>query len=315
MAKIKLTPEELLAQSAELTSLQTEFQTLFSQVTSALNSLNGSWSEALAGNFSGKIAAAQKSFSSVADMLQNGAAATRISAGGFAAPGTVLSMLCGGNVSSFDTLSELTGLDLSQAKEVMDKMAAGDFEGALEIAGEKGLDLLAGALAGDLSSDSWVGELQDATGGVLGLDGLEEAYFKNLFGNPIGDAADIVKDQFSGNPDYDYQLHKLGEMAWNIGPGAVIETGADAAFDAISKIPGVGEYYASKGVTDGEGAVSSMIGEITYMVTGDREAAAADAGYYEAHGGIASGIVDGVVNIGSFVGEKIGAAWHSAFGE
>ncbi len=77
MAKIKLTPEELLAQSAELASLQTEFQTLFSQVTSALNSLNGSWSEALAGNFSGKIAAAQKSFASVADMLQNGADAAK----------------------------------------------------------------------------------------------------------------------------------------------------------------------------------------------------------------------------------------------
>lgn len=48
---IKLTPEELLAQSTEMASIQSEFESLFSQVTSSLNNLNGSWSEALAGNF------------------------------------------------------------------------------------------------------------------------------------------------------------------------------------------------------------------------------------------------------------------------
>ena len=40
MANIKLTPEELLAQSAELASIQAEFQSLFTQVTGSLNSLN-----------------------------------------------------------------------------------------------------------------------------------------------------------------------------------------------------------------------------------------------------------------------------------
>ncbi|MFR3320600.1 MAG: WXG100 family type VII secretion target [Lachnospiraceae bacterium] len=63
---IKLTPEELIAQSTELTSLQTEFESVFSQLTSTLNSMNDSWSATLAGNFAGKIQAAQKSFTSVA---------------------------------------------------------------------------------------------------------------------------------------------------------------------------------------------------------------------------------------------------------
>ena len=40
---IKLTPEELIAQSTELTSLQTEFESVFSQLTSTLNSMNDSW--------------------------------------------------------------------------------------------------------------------------------------------------------------------------------------------------------------------------------------------------------------------------------
>ena len=92
MANIKLTPEELLAQSTEMASIQAEFTALFSQVTSSLNNLNNNWSEALAGNFSGKITAVQKSFSSVADMMANGAAAARVGANTFAEPGAVLAL-------------------------------------------------------------------------------------------------------------------------------------------------------------------------------------------------------------------------------
>ena len=102
---IKLTPEELLAQSTEMASIQSEFESLFSQVTSSLNNLNGSWSEALAGNFSGKISAAQKSFSAVAEMMANGATAARVSANTFSEPGAVLSALSAdmGSVSEINS--------------------------------------------------------------------------------------------------------------------------------------------------------------------------------------------------------------------
>lgn len=339
MANIKLTPEELLAQSTELTSLQTEFESLFSQVTNSLNGLNESWSESLASNFAGKITAAQKSFASVANMLTNGASAARVSANGFTAPGAVLALLCGGDTSAIDSVSELTswimenggqlgtnpagmlealaemnGIDTATAKDIMEKMGKGDYEGALQAAGEKGIDLLAGMMSNGIPSDSWVGDLQELTGGKLGLDGLEKAYFKNLFGDTAGNAVNIVKDMYSDNPDYGYELNQLGQFAWNMGPGAVIKTGMDAAVDAVKKIPIIGDYYTAKGVTDGEGAISSMIGDITYMVTGDRAVASADANYYRQHGGISKGVVDGVVDIGSFVGEKIGSTWHSVFG-
>ena len=48
---IKLTPEELIAQSTELTSLQTEFESVFSQLTSTLNSMNDSWSATFSRKF------------------------------------------------------------------------------------------------------------------------------------------------------------------------------------------------------------------------------------------------------------------------
>ena len=112
-----------------------------------------------------------------------------------------------------------------------------------------------------------------------------------------------------GNPAY--ELEQLGEMAWNSGAGSVIKTTSDAAYNVVKNIPGIGDYYAEKGVTDGEGAIGSMIGDITLMVTGDSEAAAADQNYYKDHGGIAKGVVDGVVDIGSYVADRIGALWHS----
>lgn len=334
MANIKLTPEELLAQSAELASIQAEFQSLFTQVTGSLNSLNDNWSEALAGNFAGKIAAVQKSFASVADMMANGAAAARVGANTFTEPGAVLALLCGG-MDSIKTpsqilswlegdeakdlivgqLSKLTGVDLDTANKILENVSNGNYEEAIQLAGEKGIDVVAGLMSGELSPDSWVGQLEELTGGKLGLGGLEKAYYKNLFGNTAENAVNIVKDMYFGEGDPEYALKQLGEMAWNIGPGAVIETGSDAAFNVVKNIPVIGDYYTDKGVTDGEGAISSMIGDLTYMITGDSETAAADANYYQAHGGIASGIVDGVIDIGSYVSEQIGSAWHSMFGE
>lgn len=333
---IKLTPEELLAQSTEMASIQSEFESLFSQVTSSLDNLNGSWSEALAGNFSGKISAAQKSFSAVAEMMANGATAARVSANTFSEPGAVLSLICGGGESgSFSGSSELlswiaenaqtgvnsdlmigaiskmTGVDAAGAKDILGKVMKGDYEGVLDTVADKGIDWVAGALSGDLGSDTWVGQLEEATGGTLGLAGLEKSFGKNVLGSTLGNAKNIVKDMYFGDGNPAYELEQLGEMAWNSGAGSVIKTTSDAAYNVVKNIPGIGDYYAEKGVTDGEGAIGSIIGDITLMVTGDSQAAAADQNYYKDHGGIAKGVVDGVVDIGSYVADRIGTLWHS----
>lgn len=334
---IKLTPEELLAQSTEMASIQSEFESLFSQVTSSLNNLNGSWSEALAGNFSGKISAAQKSFSAVAEMMANGATAARVSANTFSEPGAVLSLICGGGESgSFSGSSELlswiaenaqtsgmnsdlmigaiskmTGVDAAGAKDILGKVMQGDYEGVLDTVADKGIDWIAGALSGELGSDTWVGQMEEATGGKFEFGGLEKSFYKNVLGGTLGNAKNIVKDMYFGDGNPAYELEQLGEMAWNSGAGSVIKTTSDAAYNVVKNIPGIGDYYAEKGVTDGEGAIGSIIGDITLMVTGDSQAAAADQNYYKDHGGIAKGVVDGVVDIGSYVADRIGTLWHS----
>ncbi len=103
-------------------------------------------------------------------------------------------------------------------------------------------------------------------------------------------------------------------MAWNLGPGAVLETCGDAAWDVVKNIPGIGDYYTSKGATDSTGALGVMLGDLNYMVTGNNEDASYVQNYYQSHGGVAQGIVDGVVEIGSYVKDNIGTTWHSIFG-
>ncbi len=81
--EIKITPELLKNQAILLSSLQEEYEALFSSVTSDLNRMNGNWSSLLANNFSGKINSAQKSFSNVTSMLEAGAKAATESAQSF----------------------------------------------------------------------------------------------------------------------------------------------------------------------------------------------------------------------------------------
>lgn len=70
---IKLTPEELQAQAAEMKALEKEYTSLFSNVSSELGKVNSNWSPNLANNFTGKIRSAQNRFMYITEELNNGA--------------------------------------------------------------------------------------------------------------------------------------------------------------------------------------------------------------------------------------------------
>lgn len=93
---IELSPEQLRAQGQEMLQLKNSYESLFQGMISDLRGINGGWSEFLAHNFEGKIAGAQKSFSGVAKMLQNGAVAAGMSANRFSSVDDVLSKFAGG---------------------------------------------------------------------------------------------------------------------------------------------------------------------------------------------------------------------------
>lgn len=93
--KIQLTPAELTAQSAELSSLREEFSALFQSIHSELTAANSNWSAALANNFASKITAAQESFSKITEFLGTGAAAAQASADAFSTVDAELAKLSG----------------------------------------------------------------------------------------------------------------------------------------------------------------------------------------------------------------------------
>lgn len=80
MADIKLTPEQMKEQAAQMNSLQTQYEGLFRGVNSELKAMNQNWSPLLANNFLGKISSAQKGFSAIESMLGAGASAVLQSA-------------------------------------------------------------------------------------------------------------------------------------------------------------------------------------------------------------------------------------------
>lgn len=71
--KIKITPEALQAQAAEMKALESGYSALFSGVSSDLKSVNSNWSANLSRNFTGKITSAQKTFTEITQDLMNGA--------------------------------------------------------------------------------------------------------------------------------------------------------------------------------------------------------------------------------------------------
>ena len=99
MGKIQVTPELLLAQSAEMEALGREYESLFSGVTGTLNQMNGWWSPLLAHNFVGKISSAQRSFSDVVNMLSTGATAAKNSATTFSSVDSELAQVINGKGS------------------------------------------------------------------------------------------------------------------------------------------------------------------------------------------------------------------------
>ncbi|MBR1759332.1 MAG: hypothetical protein IJ744_11515 [Lachnospiraceae bacterium] len=81
--KVNITPEELLSQAAEMTSLRNEYETLFQRVDTALKDTNENWSAYLARNFCGKITSVKKAEEGILTLLDYAAFSPKLSAEGF----------------------------------------------------------------------------------------------------------------------------------------------------------------------------------------------------------------------------------------
>lgn len=337
---ISLTPELLLSQAAEMTSLRQEYAQMFQQVSKNLSEINGSWSEYLANNFQGKIQSVQKGLSNVLGMLDNGSAAARLSVSDLSTlDGTLGKQL--GSDGAYESFAKIFGgfldekksdyeevmhgvdqfdkdmrekfeslpegmqkyiekmlinqLGLSDAKtvyEVINLMADGDYGGASQKIGKKGLDVYFATIygvEGVVYSDfayNWIDSTSEA---------LTEAYL-----NPTAQNIAHVGWNMTVQP----VLDTCGEYVWN---GITI---GDVTIPGVSAISGISDFYYEHGAHDFYSAANVVLTEGYRMILGD-EAADYAQSYYADHGGVFQGVYDGMVEIGSYTAEQIANAWHS----
>ncbi len=111
--KISLTPEELLSQSQEMSSLCREFGSLFQKNQRILQQVNDNWSVNLARNFAGKITSAQRISSAITDMLDTGAKVAQSSAQAIKDVDQSLSNVIGGGDSSIKDASATSHVEKS----------------------------------------------------------------------------------------------------------------------------------------------------------------------------------------------------------
>lgn len=322
---IKLSPEELMSQSTELTSLMSEFETFFSELKSQLNSLNGEWSEAISRNFTGKLQNVQVGCAGIVDMIRNGASAAKLGSLTFSQGSSVDnilgSMMKYGESKVFKEIDSIVkslgsgdeatiaekllskNYDTETIKNVLKDVKDGNYESAIKAVYEKGKDIFGDAMSIG-TGGTWVDTVNKATGGKLGLSNLVGDYYENWFFGTIEKGADVVKKTYSGDYSTKEQVTALVDCAWNFGPGAVLKTAGDAAYKAATNIPMIDNYYESKGATDAGSAFSIAYGDFAEMITGNSETGDYFRNYYKDHGGVAGGLVDGITDIADFVGDK-----------
>ena len=272
-------------------------------------------------------------------MLGNGSTAARLAAATYSSgsPGAILGALMGTNGSDLNGLwqwmndnpelmqqgadgavavmSEMAGMDLSTIQKATQKLCEGDYEGALQLVGEKGIDVIASLAAGDTSELAVFQELNEATGGKISMlnyfANFPKTVIKETLSETMKSGLEAYRLQEAG--DYTGAMQKMMETGWNASFGGAQKAWSDMVFDTVKNIPGVGDYYLEKGAQNGADMVGIAVGSVYEAITGDTEGAQYYNNYYSQNGGIAGGMVNGFKDIISFVGDKIGEVnWQSA---
>lgn len=243
---IQLTPEMLLEQSTEMTTLQMEYESLFQQVKNSLNGINQSWSTNIASNFSGKISSAQNSFSSILNMFSNGANAAKSSATRFGTPSSWLSQFEAFGSSVNEAMSEAAGrVRNTFSEDEIDSMASkvgGKTVELIEKASGTAVDPIIGSLVGGtvttLTEQSTYGDMK------LGIQESEDIL-----------AQKAVECENSGNMAGMLGYESL--MVLQRGSYNVVNTASNMAGSAVSSLGS--PFSAVASVTDFVGGKNNFV--------------------------------------------------------
>ena len=324
--KIQLSPELLKSQAAEMESLKSDYESLFTGVIGDLNTLNSNWSENLSNNFTSKISNAQKTFSGVVELLANGAAAGNQAAETFLSADQALSNINSSIQDAVDkTIGAITGVmsttvsgtinglpeKYKDNKEYIDsssrsteyawinkitdyllKKEFGDFKGV------KGI--LEKAMEGD--KNGAFEKFGDMIAKIVGKSDAGVKFFKKYgikesnIGTYIDYALNVTKDVASAGTEFfmNPSIEKGVKVVWNATVQPVLDTAGKSIEDIVKLIPGISEYYKANGGTDIGSMCSTALGDFYGIITGDDSVKEYAKNYYNdgAFEGVAKGFKD-----------------------
>lgn len=336
MAEIlEISPERLLQQSQQMLQLKMSYEDLMEKLLADITGINGSWSRLLANNFSAKIADAQKSFSGVADMLQNGASAAAMAAETLSQGDMTLAAKLVGNpaaptfaqggVSVEEALDSYQQAQEThqQLKERIDaargemsasqrawfdlivgklwKAVGGETGEALKLSVKVVDKIVEGDYMGawetlaDEGFEDMAKEYITATGVVLNKS--QQAAYINYGLNLIKNAAEGTTELILEGTSFE----TLGKLAWNMTAQPVLDTAGDYIYKAVMLVPGVSEYYDAQGAKDIGDMASIALGELYGMLSPDPGMKEYASTYYEQQGGLWEGLWNGGKEIVSYV--------------
>ena len=332
---LEISPELLLQQSQQMQQLKLSYEALMEKMLADITGINGSWSQLLANNFTAKIADAQKSFSGVTAMLQNGADAATMAAttlsqgdttlatrlvGSFMAPQGILTpIVVKGAEYAYEQIQdgyqflkgkvEAARAEMSASQRawfdlIFDKTlkaVGGDMAKALKITSKVTDKVLEGDYLGALKTlgeydfKETAKEYITAAGVVLSKN--EQAAYINYGLNLIKDVAEGTVEIFTEGPS----LENLGKLAWNLTGQPVLDTAGDYIYKAVMLVPGVSEYYDAHGAKDIGDMANIALTELYGMLSPNPEMKEYASTYYEEQGGLWEGLWNGGKEIVSFV--------------
>lgn len=337
----ELTPELLLDQSQEMFSLCSAYENLFSNISSDLNGINGSWSDLLSNNFSGKIGSAQKTFSGALAMLRNSANSTQAVAETAQEMDTAWASKIGGRVFNPDGLSNLIAAgmfdtlqeDYQKARELINLVASWreKQEGKLtssQVAWLKEIEKLIdkkiskGGITGTakiltkIGEEDYLGAIKDLAKAVM-TPIAKESLKGNIDvdgGLGIIDEGDLVKyywnlgwgvgtatGEFALEPSFE----NAGKIAWNATVQPILDTAGSKIESVIKQIPGISEYYYDENGAENIGdAAGIALGDFYSLFSADEGMKEYGANYYKE--GIWEGLWGGFEDIGSFIKDSGG---------
>lgn len=268
---IVLDAEVLRAQSSQMQKLSSEYSDLFKAVQKSLKLIDNSFSSKMSNRFIPKINAAQKSFESIVQSMQNGAAAAMLGVEAFNETGSVnmsdmLEEASDSNWISkafpngpgvkgaFKTFLESKNITGQTLIDIMDKIDGKDYSSALKTYDYISQRVIAPMITGNFLKSNVADSIDGPVGAILkaGVKAQNEMVESVLYHIPrdIGDVfhAVLQDDTTSGDA-----AKLFGQVLWHYG-GAPLEGGFNLGADiAKGLFPGTVAELESTGANPDSG--------------------------------------------------------------